>query len=113
MAGAAPATPVGSVRITLLTVVVVVPAPMLVNVSVARSPVPDAPGGGTGPSVTHERPTLPVDGFVWQSTERPVLPRNGPGAALTNDRTAGSNEIVAWNAPTFTALLIERIAVTD
>ena len=112
VAGAASMTPSGSVSDTLLTDIDVAPAPTLVNVSVARSPVPEAPGGGTDPSVTQARSTLPVDGVVWQRTERPVLLRNGPGAALPKTRTVGSKEIVAWNAPTSDALLIERSAVT-
>jgi hypothetical protein len=61
-----------------------------VNVSVARTPVPPAPGG-EDPLVTQPRrtETLSMTG-ARQVTGRPLLPRNGPLVNESKWRTSGS-----------------------
>jgi hypothetical protein len=69
------------------------------KVSVARMPSPEG-AGGSGPTELHPYRSEFSVSDVWQVTVRPVLPRNGPGSALTNCMNRRSNMISNSKAPT-------------
>src|SRR5581483_6071049 len=91
--------PFTSVMIVFSSETAVVPTSAAMNVTEAILPVPVAPGGGDGPSVTQVYWTLA--GLICgarQKTVRPVVPRKGPVVTAYGVRTVGSNERVNWNA---------------
>jgi hypothetical protein len=98
--------PVGSVRIVSLRSTADVPSAATWKCTVAMTPVPLGPAGGSEPSVPQENSTLlAVTTGETHRVERPVVPRNTPSLAPSGCNTPGSTAIVNWNAPRSATLL--------
>jgi hypothetical protein len=73
------------------------------SVTCAIMPLPLGPGG-VAPNVTHVNDTLAAVCAGWQTTERPVLPRNGLVVTLTGASNASLKRMSNWNAPKLVTL---------